>query len=385
MKKAIINGVIVTPEGEMKNKALYFDKSIIAIDDVGKHQAEEIIDAKGKYVIPGLVDVHVHGYLGEDVSDGDKQGLRKMAKGILANGVTSFVPTTMTVPWEEIEASFELVRALKDESKEEDFDGAEILGVHSEGPFINPKKKGAQKDSNILAPDADKVLPFKDIISIITLAPEMPGGIDSIRKIVQNSDIKVSIGHTDASYEQAMEAIEAGADNITHLFNAMTGLNHRAPGVVGAALTSDAYCQVIADGFHIHPALFSLVYRLKKDKFVLITDCTRAGGLEDGEYTLGGQPIFVKGVECRLADGTIAGSVLKLNKAVYNLRKHTNIPFFEVINAASINAAKSIGVDKFKGSLEVGKDADIVIMDENCEVYNTFVRGAQKYTKGDSK
>jgi N-acetylglucosamine-6-phosphate deacetylase len=383
MKKKIINGVIMTPNGEIRDKALYFDKSIIAIDDADKYVADEVIDAKGMYVAPGLVDVHIHGYLGEDVSDGSEKGLRKMAKGVLADGVTSFIPTTMTIPWDEIVAAFELVRSIRKESQQESFDGAEILGVHAEGPYINPEKKGAQKDSNILAPDADKVLPYKDVISIITMAPEMPGGIEAIKKIVQNSDIKVSIGHTNASYEQAVKAIEAGADNITHLFNAMTGLNHRAPGVVGAALTKDVYCQMIADCFHINPALFSLVYRLKEDKLVLITDCTRAGGLKDGEYTLGGQPIFVKGVECRLADGTIAGSVLKLNRAVYNLRENTNIPFYKAINAASINAAKSVGADNKKGSLETGKDADIAIMDADCEVYKTFVRGTQKYTKGD--
>ncbi len=383
MKKAIVNGVIMTPEGEIRDKALHFDKSIIAIDDLKKYAADEIIDAKGMYVTPGLVDVHIHGYLGEDVSDGSEKGLRKMAKGVLANGVTSFIPTTMTIPWDDIVAAFELVRSLREESRQESFYGAEILGIHAEGPYINPKKKGAQKDSNILAPDADKMLLYKDVISIITMAPEMPGGIEAIKKFVNESDIKVSIGHTDASYEKAVEAIDAGACNITHLFNAMTGLNHRAPGVVGAALTKDVYCQMIADGFHISPALFSLVYRLKQDKLVLITDCTRAGGLEDGEYTLGGQPIFVKGVECRLADGTIAGSVLKLNRAVYNLRENTGIPFYKAVNAASINAAKSVGAEDKKGSLETGKDADIAIMNAECEVYGTFVRGVKKYSKGD--
>lgn len=383
MVKAIVNGVIVTENEELRGKALLFDDKIIGIVDEDKANAEETIDAHGHYVCPGLVDVHIHGYLGEDVSDGSEEGVRKMAKGLLENGVTAFLPTTMTVSWDEIVASLETVRKLKPESSRKDFEGSEILGVHAEGPFINPKRKGAQAEECILAPDASKMLPYKDLLKIITMAPEMPGGIEFIREITADSDIVVSIGHTDASFEIAMEAIKAGASHITHLFNAMTGLNHRNPGVVGAALSADVACELIADTFHIHKGLFSFLHHAKKDKLVLISDCTRAGGLADGEYTLGGQPIFVKGIECRLADGTIAGSVLKLNKAVQNLRDHAGISMAEAVKAASLNAAASIGEDRTKGSLAVGKDADIAIMDKDCTVEKTFVRGALKFAKGE--
>ena len=383
MVKAIVNGVIVTENEELRGKALLFDDKIIGIVDEDKASAEESIDAHGHYVCPGLVDVHIHGYLGEDVSDGSEEGVRKMAKGLLENGVTAFLPTTMTVSWDEIVASLEAVRKLKPESSRKDFEGSEILGVHAEGPFINPKRKGAQAEECILAPDASKMLPYKDLLKIITMAPEMPGGIEFIREITADSDIVVSIGHTDASFEIAMEAIKAGASHITHLFNAMTGLNHRNPGVVGAALSADVACELIADTFHIHKGLFSFLHHAKKDKLVLISDCTRAGGLADGEYTLGGQPIFVKGIECRLADGTIAGSVLKLNKAVQNLRDHAGISMAEAGKAASLNAAASIGEDRTKGSLAVGKDADIAIMDKDCTVEKTFVRGALKFAKGE--
>lgn len=383
MVKAIVNGVIVTENEELRGKALLFDDKIIGIVDEDKANAEETIDAHGHYVCPGLVDVHIHGYLGEDVSDGSEEGVRKMAKGLLENGVTAFLPTTMTVSWDEIVASLEAVRKLKPESSRKDFEGSEILGVHAEGPFINPKRKGAQAEECILAPDASKMLPYKDLLKIITMAPEMPGGIEFIREITADSDIVVSIGHTDASFEIAMEAIKAGASHITHLFNAMTGLNHRNPGVVGAALSADVACELIADTFHIHKGLFSFLHHAKKDQLVLISDCTRAGGLADGEYTLGGQPIFVKGIECRLADGTIAGSVLKLNKAVQNLRDHAGISMAEAVKAASLNAAASIGEDRTKGSLAVGKDADIAIMDKDCTVEKTFVRGALKFAKGE--
>ncbi len=383
MVKAIVNGVIVTEHEELRGKALLFDEKIIGIADEGQVVAAEKIDARGQYVCPGLVDVHIHGYWGEDVSDGSEEGVRKMAKGLLENGVTSFLPTTMTVAWDEILASLDVVRRLKPESGSAGFDGSEILGVHAEGPFINPKRKGAQAAECILPPDADKVLPHKDLLKIITIAPEMPGGIEFIREVTSKSGIVVSIGHTDASFEMAMEAIAAGASHVTHLFNAMTGLNHRDPGVVGAALSTDVACELIADTFHIHKGIFSFLHQAKKDKLVLISDCTRAGGLEDGEYTLGGQPIFVKGIECRLADGTIAGSVLKLNKAVQNLRDHAGISMAEAVNAASLNAAASIGEDATKGSLAAGKDADIAIMDKDCTVEKTFVRGVLKYNKGE--
>lgn len=382
--KAIVNGTIVTPHGEEKG-SLLFDEHIQAIIPENAplvHQVDDLIDASGLYVVPGLIDLHIHGYLGEDTSDGSEEGVRTMAKGLLANGVTSFLPTTMTVSWPEIEAALENVRKLKPESQTAAFVGSEILGVHAEGPFINPERKGAQAADNILEPDADKIIPHKDIIKILAMAPEMPGGMECIRKLAQETDIVIAIGHTSATYEQAMEALAAGASHITHTFNAQTPLTHRAPGVVGAALLSDAVCELIADNFHIHPALFRLLYEMKGEKLVLITDCTRAGGLKDGEYTLGGQPIFVKGIECRLADGTIAGSVLKLNNAVKNYKVGTGIPLHEAINAATLHAANAIGVADKKGSLETGKDADIVLMDNDFVVHKTIVRGTIKYTKG---
>ncbi len=381
--KAIIGGKIILPDSEVKGKALLFEDKVIGIVDEKEAlaQADEVIDAQGAYVCPGLVDVHIHGYLGADTSDADKDGVRLMAKGVLANGVTSFLPTTMTVEWDILDTVFKQLRELKEESLKDDFEGAEILGCHAEGPFINPSKKGAQKESAILAPDAAKVLPFKDIISIITYAPEMEGGMAFTRELKQNSDIQLSIGHTSATYDVAKEAMGLGITRVTHTFNAQTPLHHRDPGVVGAALTSDVYCELIADTFHVNKGLFTLMDKAKGNKLVLITDCTRAGGLEDGEYTLGGQPIFVKGIECRLADGTIAGSVLKLNNAVRNYRDNASIPMWKAVRAATLNAAESAGVADRKGSLESGKDADITLMDEDCQVVKTFVRGNLKYSK----
>lgn len=375
--KAIVNGRILLPGAEVQGKALVYDKKIVGVMDeaAARAMADEVIDAAGMYVSPGLVDVHIHGYLGADVSDADNAGVRKMAKGILANGVTSFLPTTMTIGWSTLETIFAQLRQLREESRSAAFEGAEILGCHAEGPFINPAKKGAQAEENILPPDAEKVLPYADIIRMISFAPEMPGGDQFIRTLKEKTDITLSIGHTSANYDQAMNAIRLGANHITHTFNAMTPMMHRDPGVVGAALTTDVYCQLIVDTFHVHKGLFPLMHKAKGEHLVLITDCLRSCGMPDGEYELGGQQFVLKGIECRLLDGTIAGSVLKLNNAVRNMREHTNLPLEQIVRMASINAARCIGLDKTKGSLEAGKDADIILADENFAVSETIIAG----------
>lgn len=373
--KAIINGKILLPEGEISGKALIFDEKIREIGDTVP-EACEVIDAQGLYVSPGFVDVHIHGYLGADASDGDAEGLRVMARGILKNGVTGFLPTTMTVPWDELERAFETIRAFMAESARPGFDGAQALGCHAEGPFINPRKKGAQAESAILPPDAGRLLPFADVIRLVTLAPEMPGALDCIRAL--RGRMRVSIGHTDATYAQAMDGLAAGADHFTHTFNAMTGLSHRAPGAVGAALAGDAWCELIADTFHVDAGVFPILRKCKGDRLALITDCTRAGGLADGQYTLGGQPIFVRGIECRLADGTIAGSVLKMNDAVRNYRDHARVPLYEAVHCASLAPARSVGLDAAKGSLTPGKDADVLLLDGDCRVRGVWVAGEKK-------
>lgn len=379
--KAIVNGVFLTPQQELRKMALLFDSKFIGFIPESELTDQETIDAHGRYVAPGLIDIHIHGYMDQDISDGSEQGARIMAKNILANGVTSFLPTTMTVSWPDIERAFDVVRNLMPQSMEEEFPGAQILGCHAEGPFINPLRKGAQSAENIIPPNAQLILPHQDVVRIITMAPELDGGLEFIKEITSQSNIVVSIGHSNASFEEAKKAIAAGASHITHLFNAQTGLNHREPGIVGAALSSKVTTELIADAFHVHPGLFHLLYTIKKDLLVLITDCTRAGGLPDGEYTLGGQPIFVKGIECRLSDGTIAGSVLRLNDAVANLHRLGGVSLRDAVHAASLSAARCIGEDARKGSIEDGKDADFIFIDEDCRVFTTYVNGILKYSK----
>ena len=376
--KAIINGKIVLPDRVVEDSALVYDEKIVGLipRDVLAEDTE-LIDAEGDYVSPGFVDIHIHGYLGADVSDGDAAGVRTMAEGVLKNGVTAFLPTTMTVSAEEINAALDAVRSVKGES--ERWAGARILGVNLEGPFINPKKKGAQAEEHIKKPDAAFIKKNSDIIRLATIAPEMDENCAAIREITSETDVRVSIGHTDATYEQAMEGIAAGATHVTHLFNAQTPLHHRKPGVVGAALKADVYTELIADTFHVHPGLFGLVYGIKRGKLVLITDCTRAGGMPDGEYSLGGQKTFVKGIQCLLEDGTIAGSVLKLNAAVKNLVDHAGITVPEAVACASLNPARAIRADGECGSLEAGKRADIIIFDKDINVKKSIIAGEVRY------
>lgn len=373
--KCIINGRIVLPNSVVTGMAIVFDKKIRAIVPENEINTEEyeVIDAKGNFVAPGLVDIHIHGYLGEDASDGSVEGLKKMAAGIAKNGVTSWCPTTMTIAKEEIVKAFDTAREVK---TEKECYGAKILGINCEGPFINPSKKGAQPEEFILPPDGDFIVEHADILKLFTVAPEMEGALECIKKVYEDGRVLVSMGHTGASFEEANTGIEAGVRHTTHLFNAMTALQHRNPGVVGAALSDEKVsCELIADTFHVNPGLYKLVAKAKGDKLCLITDCMRAGGMEDGDYTLGGQHVIKTGIQCLLEDGTIAGSVLELNAAVRNLRDYSDLSLPEVFACASLNPAMAVGEADKIGSLEVGKCADIIICDDEINVITTIIDG----------
>ncbi len=376
--KCIINGKVILKDKIAENLAVVFDEKIEKIVDAKEVNTVdyEVIDACGKYVAPGLVDMHIHGYLGADVSDGDKDGIRKMAEGIIKNGVTAWCPTTMTVSKAEIEAAFDAVREVKNSGE---YYGSRILGVNSEGPFINAAKKGAQAEEHILKPDADFIKKHSDIVKLFTVAPEVDGALECIEKVSKETDVLVSMGHTDANFDEAMAGIEKGVRHTTHLFNAMTALSHRSPGVVGAALSGNVSCELIADTFHVNKGLFGLIAKIKEDKLCLITDCIRAGGMPDGDYTLGGQPVHKEGIKCLMPDGTIAGSVLKLNEAVRNFAENSKLEIFEAVACASLNPAKALGLDNEIGSIEEGKRADIMIADEKFNVSMTILGGEIRY------
>ncbi len=370
--KALIGGRIVLRDKTLDGKALLFDEKIVGVCEPSDiPDGAEVICAEGKLILPGLVDIHTHGYGGEDCSDGSREGLHKIALELPKNGVTAFCPTTMTLPYDSIERAFDAARAERDGF---DGKGAYVLGVNCEGPFISDEKKGAQSGEFIRPPDMGLMERNCDVLRLVTVAPELEGSMEFIRKTAQMG-IRVSIGHTSCDFECATSAIDAGASHFTHLFNAMTPLNHRSPGAVGAALASDAYCELIADTIHVHPGLFPMVARAKGDRLILISDSMRAAGMPDGDYTLGGQAVTVKNGECRLSDGTLAGSVLRLNEALRNMAKHTELSLCEVVSMATINPAKAIGADADRGSITVGKRADIVVCDDDFNVKSTYVDG----------
>ena len=379
---AIKNGKVILENEVVLGKAVLFTDKIVGIVDEAEIPLDaEIVDAEGGYVSPGFIELHIHGYLSKDVCDASEESLRIISKGLLGNGVTGYLPTTMTVDMSVIKGALEACRALMPETRTPEFDGSEILGVHAEGPFISESKKGAQDPKYILKPDADFVKEYSDVIRVITLAPEEDDAdFSAIKRITTETDVVVSMGHTSADYDTAMAGVKAGVRHATHLFNAMTPLTHRGPGVVGAALNAEEVsCELIVDTHHVNAALFDTVYKLKGRKLCIITDCLPAGGLPEGEYTLGGAKIIYKNDLCRLEDGTIAGSVLKLNKGVWNVYNNSKIPLHECVNCASLNPATTLGIQDKKGSIKEGKDADLVILDNEFNVRKTIIGGKIKY------
>lgn len=373
--KVIINGKIITENTVLLNKAIIYEEKIIDIideDKIDKYKELEIINANGHYVSPGLIDIHIHGSGGCDTMDGSLEALQVISKTIAKYGVTGFLPTTMTMEKEHIYAAFEVIKAAMNSK----MDGAAVLGCHMEGPFINEKYKGAQNPEHIINPNFSFIKDYLDIIKIITIAPEKDENHAFLKKMENHKEIVISMGHTNATYEEAIKSIERGVSHATHLFNAMTPLNHREPGVVGAVFKTNITCEVIADTIHVHPGIFDILKSIKGvDKLVLITDSMRAGCMKEGSYDLGGQEVVVKDNSARLRSGTLAGSVLTLNKAVKNMYEHSTLEIYEVVKMASLNPAKVIGIDKQKGSLTIGKDSDIIIFDGDFNVSKTIVSG----------
>ncbi|SCI02988.1 MULTISPECIES: N-acetylglucosamine-6-phosphate deacetylase [unclassified Romboutsia] len=369
--KAIINGKIITKDKVIEDKILLFDEKIVDFcDEVDKDI--EIIDANGLYVSPGLIDIHIHGSNNFDTMDKDDRAVQIIGESIKKTGVTSFLPTTMTMDKDDIYSALDNIRKLMNRK----YNGAQVVGAHLEGPFINNKYKGAQNNKYIQSPSFSFIENYTDVIKVISYSPEIDLDFNFTKEVKEKTDIVLSLAHTNATYNEAKSSISHGASNITHLFNAMTPLNHREMGVVGAALTTDVYCEMICDNIHVNPDLYQFVIDNKgKDKLVLVTDSMRAGCMADGKYDLGGQDVFVKDNAARLASGNLAGSVLTLNKGVYNFMKNTDISIYEAINLASLNPAKSINIDDKKGSLEINKDADIALFDEEMNCYMSISQG----------
>lgn len=338
----------------------------------------EAWDVSGCLVSPGFVDIHIHGCAGADTCDGTREAIASMAAHLVKVGVTSFCPTTMTVSMDEIRAAVLAAKSCMDDRPE----GAFVRGVNMEGPYISPKRIGAQKSECIRKPDADEFLRLFEeaggIIRLVDIAPETDGADTFIEKV--SGRCKVSLAHSVADYDTAMKAFRLGITHVTHLFNAMTGLNHRAPGAVGAVFDSGSVsAELICDGFHIHPAVLRTAFRaLGEDRTVIISDSMRAAGLADGDFDLGGQTVHVQAGRALLADGTIAGSTTNLGKEVQNLVNY-GIPVQQVIRSATINPAREIGADGEIGSIEVGKSADFTILNPDFSIRAVIVRGRIAY------
>lgn len=331
-------------------------------------------------VLPGFIDEHIHGAGGFDVMDGDMPSLETIAATLPKEGTAAFLATTMTHSVEHIKNALTNVRNYVKENR----DGATVLGVHLEGPFINIDKKGAQPGEYIATLDIARLKEYidcsGDLIKLITVAPEVDGALDFI-KYAKDNGLTVSAGHTSATYKQLKDGIKAGITSITHTYNAMTGIHHREVGVAGGSMLEDVYNEIIIDGKHASFDAIKLLATLKADKLVLITDAMRAKGMPDGDYELGGQPVKVLDGEARLLDGTLAGSVLKMNDAVKNAVTKVGLPFELVIKAVTENPAKNIGVFDKYGSIEVGKKANFTILDDDYGVVATIVDGKLVYSK----
>lgn len=353
---------------------------------------EPIVDAKGMYLSPGFIDIHLHGAGGYDTMDGNAKALEKIAKTIVKHGTTAFLPTTMTVSIPEINQTLHVIKAfIRDKAqadrvqpaqKSSKIDGAQILGVHLEGPFVNPKAIGAQNPKYLLLPsirDYDEMVKgCEDIVVSMTLAPELNGAKELI-EYATNKGIVCSAGHTQATYEQMIKAVEWGISHVTHLYNAMTPFNHREPGVVGAAFDTHLTAEIIADGIHVSYPALRIAYKQKSiDKMLLITDAMMACCMPDGKYALGGQDVYLKEGAARLENGALAGSVLTLDQAISNVYHHCNLPLYEVVKMATYNPAKFCKVEDAKGLIKEGYDADLVLFDEKLQVKRVWIKGEEQ-------
>ena len=379
--KPIVNGKIIVRDTILEDKVLLFQEEIVDILDkknANLNDDVEIIDAKGSYVSPGFIDLHIHGSGGKDVMDENLEAIKVISSTIAKRGVTSFLPTTMTMDKKDIYKALDVIKQAMGMK----FCGAKVLGAHLEGPFINPKYKGAQKEEFIQNPSFDFIKGYEDVIKIITLAPELDKNFKFLKEVKKNTNIVLSIGHSDATYEQAMESINNGVSRATHTFNAMTPLHHRNPGIVGAIMNTDVYCELIADNIHVHKGAINVLTKIKgKDKIILITDSMRAGCMKNGIWELGGQKVIVKNGSARLENNTLAGSILTLDNAIKNMKENIEASLCEVISMVTINPAKDINIYDKKGSIEKGKDADIVIFDKDININMTIVEGDIVYKK----
>ena len=376
MKNVIINGKVIL-EDSIKELNVFFENGKITEVSNRVPTDETVIDAKGLYVAPGMIDVHTHGRNGSDTMYATFKDLNNISVSELKTGVTSFLPTTMTMPSVDIKKAIAAGYDNKDK-----VEGAKILGMHLEGPFFSVKYKGAQPEECMIAPTVENYLSFAgdhpDFVKKISLAPEIEGAVDLI-KYLREQNVVVSMGHTDATYEEAVKAIEAGATSGTHTYNAMTPLKHREPVVVGAVMLHDeVYAELILDGIHVSFPAAKILSKMKgADKLILITDSLEAAMLPDGTYELGNQKVYVKDGQARLKSGNLAGSTANLNQCVRNAYKHLDLPLYEAIGYATKNPADHLGLKDY-GRIKEGCVADMILIDDEIDIKRVILNGETK-------
>lgn len=371
---AIVNGKVIIGS-RIENKVVLIDKDRIL--DVCSEIPDDaqIIDARGMYVSPGFLDVHIHGCAGRDMMMDSYESILKMSQCLLSTGVTAFLATTMTKGIDEIRQAIAGARKASFDAS-----GAELLGIHLEGPFISHKYKGAHENKNIIKPSVESFMEIcgdnEDFVKIVTLAPELEEA-DELIAYLNDRGIVSSIGHTEASYEEAKAGIEWGIKSSTHTFNGMRGFNHREPGALGAVLDSHIMAECIADGVHVHPGALRILAKQKGlDNIILVTDSMMAAGIGDGEYSLGGQKVAVKSGVARLNDGTLAGSTLTMNIAVKNMVSYLGITIPQAVTMATENPSRLLGL-KNRGRIAKGFLADIIIFDDNIKIWRILKSGRE--------
>ncbi len=371
----IKNGQVFSEEGVFQTGDVFIEQDKIATNGSG-----EVLDATGLYVIPGLTDIHFHGCVGYDFCDGTKEAIEKMAEYQLQNGITTICPASMTFSEEQLSAIFANAASYFGKT------GATLVGINMEGPFISMEKKGAQNGAYIHKPDAEMFERLQKaangLIKLVDIAPEVDGAMECIEAI--HDKVRVSLAHTNADFDTAEEAFAKGACHVTHLYNAMPPYTHRAPGVIGAACDNEkVMVELICDGVHSHPATVRTTFKMfGDDRIILISDSMMACGLDDGQYTLGGQDVTVKGNLATLTElGNIAGSVTNLMNCVRKAVKEMQIPLESAVKCATVNPAKAIGIYDKYGSLAAGKQADVVLLDKDLEVKYIIKSGNVVYAK----
>jgi len=376
LQDTIINQGNVVVEGQKIS-------GIFAPTDRFQEEGVKFIDYGDAYIAPGFVDLHLHGALGKDVMDGQEESVQTIAEHQANNGVTGFLGSTMSA---SLDSVLEAIRVIKNAAK--DPLPSEILGVHVEGPFVSTQKKGAHSASFIRGMTEKDCERLTDAVNglhvILSLAPEVKENMRLIAKLKAQGFV-VAIGHTDATYDQALESFAKGVTHATHLYNAMSGFDHREPGVVGAVLDSDNItAELIADGVHVHPAALRLaVARKGPERICLVTDSMMATGVGDGVYTWGEEEIEVQGSRATIrGNGILSGSVLTLNVAIKNMIGWTNVTINQAINMASLNPARVLGVEEEIGSIHIGKLANLVVLDQNFQIVDTILRGKSALRKG---